>query len=296
MTNQQWKITAAVLGVVFAILAGSALAIALTPGSPAATGEPSLPASGIGLGSSSLEPSIASDSPLPSAEASRSESPSTSPSPTPKPARKASLTFLGLKLDASDAPSSHNRTISFTSNGAGTVTVKLATRSAQGTTHLCVTGGSSVLGCRDWTNGTFTAQALTGNVTWIVALKGEGVDTPIVDVTVSFPATKPSVKITHARFDGTSFPETNGIAVRFAPRGAGAAKLVAKWGSHNFVYDVELSNATSGTGDVSRPNQTPATSTTMAFDVTAKDTWRLEVHNAETGFGVTELTATISWP
>jgi len=230
MTNQQWKITASILGVVFAVLAGGALAIALTPSSPASSDSPSLPTGGIGLGSPSAVPSSApvSESPSPSDATSPSASLSPSPSPTPKPARKASLTFLGLKLDAADDPSSHNRTISFTSDGAGDVTVKIVTKSPQGTAHLCVKANTSILGCRDWASGTFTAQALTGKVPWIVTLKGQGISTPVVDVTVSFPAFKPAVKITHARFDGTSFPDTNGVEVRFTPRAAGDARLVGK--------------------------------------------------------------------
>ena len=174
--------------------------------------------------------------------------------------------------------------------------VKLVTRSPQGTTHLCVKAGTSVLGCRDWANGTFNAQAVTGKVNWIVTLKGQATFTPVVDVTLSFPAFKPSVKITQARFDGTSFPDTNGIEVRFTPRAAGDVKLVGKWGGHNFVYDVELTNETSGSGNVDLPNQSPAPSTTMTFQVTAKEKWKLTLSNAETGFGVTPLSVTISWP
>ena len=65
---------------------------------------------------------------------------------------------------------------------------------------------------------------------------------------------------------------------------------------HNFVYDVELTNETSGSGNVDLPNQSPAPSTTMTFQVTAKERWKLALSNAETGFGVTPLSVTISWP
>ena len=105
-----------------------------------------------------------------------------------------------------------------------------------------------------------------------------------------------SVKISRARFDGTTVPDQNGITARFTTRVKGTAKLSANWGGHNFVYEVDLTNETDGTGNVTLPNQEPAPLTNMSFPVAAKDRWTLVLKNAETGFGPTELTATITWP
>ena len=88
-------------------------------------------------------------------------------------ARSTTITFVKLKLDAAADSAGHYRTISFRTDGAGPVTVKLATRSPQGTTHLCVTAGTSSLGCRNWASGTFKAEALSGRVSWVVRVKGQ---------------------------------------------------------------------------------------------------------------------------
>jgi hypothetical protein len=296
MTNQQWKIAASVLGITFALLAGGALASVLIPGSPKASASPS----DVAVGSPSFfsESPSASVSPSATASASPSGSPSASPSPsaTARPIPIAGLTLVNLKLDATQDPAGHNRALVFTSDGAGPVMAKLVSHTPQGTTHLCVKAGTKDLGCRNWANGTFKAQALSGKVKWTITLRGQQIATPVVDIAVSFPARKPSVKVSRMRFDGTSFPDTNGITAVFVPRAKGNVALAANWGGHNFVYAVELTNQTSGSGNVNLPNQPPATSTAMTLPVTANETWQLVLRNAETGFGPTTLTATITWP
>ena len=208
----------------------------------------------------------------------------------------ATLTFVGLKLDAQDDPGGADRIITFTSDGAGKISVKLVSQTPQGTTHMCFKAGAKELGCKDWSKGTFNGTTTQAHTNWRVTVRGTGIATPIVDVTVTYQVVKPKVKIANARFDGTAEPELNGIQVRFVPRSAGDARLVASWGGHPFTYEVDTFNETSGAGGPSYPNQGPSTNVDLATPVTATDTWRLILQNIDTGFGTTDLTATIGWP
>lgn len=254
--------------------------------SPAASGDagPS-PSAGVTAPATPAISPIATSSANPSAVASGSAQPTT----------LATLTFLGLKLDATGAPGSEPRTVTFQSDGPGTITARLATTRPQGTTHMCVRVGSKDIGCKDAASGTFTGKTSQARANWRVTLLGNGTATPTVNLTVTFQAIAPSVKIQHARFDGTAFPDTNGIQVRFTARTAGEARLVANWGGHPFPFEIDLFDETSGTGDKTFPNQAASTNVDQVFPITAGD-WRLVLQNVEDGFGTTDLTATISWP
>ena len=227
----------------------------------------------------------------PTAVASASAGASSSPLPAPL----ATLTFLGLKLDATADAAGKPRTITFRSDGPGTITAKLASTTPQGTTHMCLLVGTKQLGCKDWASGTFTGKTTQAHANWTVTLRGSAIETPTVNLTVTFQAVAPSVKIQHARFDGTAFPDTNGIQARFTARAAGNARLVADWGGHPFPYEIDLFDETSGTGDATFANQGPSTNVDKTVPVTAGD-WRLVLQNIEAGFGTTDLTATLSWP
>jgi hypothetical protein len=202
---------------------------------------------------------------------------------------------MGLKLDADQDPGGDARVITFRSDGAGTVTAKLATSSPQGKTHMCFLVGTKDLGCKDWRSGTFTGKTSQAHATWKVTLLGTDLDAPTVDLTVTFQAVAPSVTIQHARFDGTASPETNGIQARFTARAAGEAHLVADWGGHPFLYEIDLFDESGGSGNVTLSNQGPSTNTDEALAVTPGN-WRLVLQNIEAGFGTTDLTAKISWP
>jgi hypothetical protein len=277
-----------------------------------------------GFGGSNASPSpsrvaVASASPsrAPSKRPSASPSPTPTPTPTPKPTAKptptptatpsptptpvpiptASLTFVGLKLSSVGGADSLERIITFTSNGPATIAVQLGTTGDQTPTRVCVRAGTRDLGCKNMTKGTYSAKTTQAKTNWRVTLIGtNAVKSPLVDVGVTFPAVQPSVKIAHARFDGTDLEETNGIQVRFAPRAGGNVRLVASWGGHPFIYEVDTFDDTTGAPGPSYPNQGPSTNVDLSSPVTAKDTWRLVLKNSEAGFGATDLTATVSWP
>ena len=267
-----------------------------------ASASPSAPP--IAVGSPSEGPSLTpseSTQPSPGASAEQSAppatdaSPSAAPSGSPGASAPATLTFVGLKLDADQDPGGDARVVTFRSDGAGTVTAKLASTSPEGQTHMCFLVGTKDLGCKDWRSGTFTGKTSQAHATWKVTLLGRDFDTPTVDLTVTFQAVAPSVKIEHARFDGTASPETNGINARFSARGAGEARLVADWGGHPFLYEIDLFDESGGSGNVTLSNQGPSTNTDEALRVTPGN-WRLVLQNIEAGFGTTDLIATISWP
>jgi hypothetical protein len=257
---------------------------------PTASASPSAVASA--SPSASAAPTVTASAP-PSAPA--SAAPSAGASSSALPAGVASATFIGLKLDATADPAGQARVLKFTSDGPGTVTAKLASTSPQGTTHMCLLLGTKQVACKDLASGTFTGKTTQARANWQVTLEGTAIATPTVNLTLTFQAAAPAVTIEHARFDGTAFPDTNGIQVRFTAQAPGDARLVANWGGHPFQYEVDLFDETSGSGDKTFPNQGPSTNVDQSIPVTP-GTWRLVLQNVEAGFGVTELTATISWP
>jgi hypothetical protein len=242
----------------------------------------------------SVPPSAA---PTPSVEPPAEPSPSAAPSGSPGAPGPATLTFVGLKLDATADPGGEARVVTFRSDGAGTVSAKLGTNSAQGKTHMCLLVGTKQIGCKDITSGTFTGKTTQAHANWTVTLEGTASDAPTVDLTVTFQAVAPKVTIEHARFDGTAAPETNGIQARFTARAAGEVRLVAEWGGHPLLYEIDLFDESAGQGSTSQHavSTEGSTNTDQAMPVTAGN-WRLVLQNAEAGFGTTDLTAAISWP
>jgi hypothetical protein len=256
------------------------------------------------IASPSLDATVTpTESVPPSAAPTPTVAPSTEPSPSPAPSvspggpAPATLTFVGLKLDATADPGGEARIVTFRSDGAGTVSAKLGTTSAQGKTHMCLLVGTKQIGCNDITSGTFTGKTNQAHANWTVTLEGTAADAPTVDLTVTFQAVAPKVTIEHARFDGTASPETNGIQVRFTARAAGEVRLVADWGGHPFLYETELVDETGGPVSTTQGtvSQEASTNVDQAMPVTPGN-WRLVLQNADTGFGTTDLTAAISWP
>ena len=289
------RTVAIVFAVILVFLGGIALAAFLTgsPGSPSTSPAVSQSAAAGTAAPSPVAPSVA-----PSSVA----SPTPTAASTPRPSASAGAVpattamFRSLKLDARTVAGSQPRLISFTTDGPGTVTVKLASVTTGQTTHMCLRLGSKDLICTDKANSTVTGITKQAHGAWRVSLQGNGTDTPTVDVTITFNTIAPKVTITHARFDGTAAGDYNGIVVAFTPRAAGNATLQASWGGHPFLYEVDLFNETTAQGNTTLANQGPATSTSNSFPVTAGEQWRLVLQNTEAGFGPTDMTATITWP
>jgi hypothetical protein len=242
---------------------------------------------------------VASGSPSAGASAPASDEPTPSTEPTTKPTTApgipAAITFSALKLDAAEDPDGRNRVITFSAQGAGTVSARLTSVSPRGETRICLRSAKKDFGCKTTADGTLSAKASASELGFTVTLRGVGIAAPIVELALTFPATRPAVTIDNARFDGTGFPETNGIDVVLAPRTDGNVRVIATWGGHPLVYDLVLKER-GGSGAHELDEQGPSTGTNTRLPVTAPNPWRLVLRNAEEGFGATPLTARISWP
>jgi hypothetical protein len=280
-----------VVALILLVQAGQTETPAASPSHAATTGPSSTASTNPSAAPS--DPTVPSPSSLVPPSPTGSSGPAASPSPLPAPL--ATITFIGLKLDATDAPAAEPRIVAFRSDGPGTVTAHLASSTPQGTTHMCLQVGAKVIGCNDIASGTFTGRTSQAHANWQVTLEGTAAAAPVVDLTVTFQAVAPSVTIQHARFDGTDFAETNGIQARVTARSAGDLHLVASWGGHPFPYEIDLVDETSGTGNATFPDEGPSTDADQSFPIAAGD-WRLVLKNTESGFGITDMTATITWP
>ena len=309
MTNPQRLLIAAVF--IVAVVGGGLLAVNLIggPGSSASPGPVAVASGSTAPASASPtasqppseapSPSEASESELPSSpvvpSASASAAPSATPKPTTAPGQPATVVFTNLKLDAKDDPAGRNRRLTFESQGAGPITVKLGTLSPQGSTIMCLSADGKRLACKTTAAGAITAKTTTRHASFVLTLRGAGIETPVVEVTITFPAKDPAVTITDARFDGTAFPETNGITAIVTPRGNGEIALEADWGGHPFLYEIDLFEQ-GGSGTQTLANQGPATRVSERFTITGTNPWKLLLQNIEQGFGATLMTATVAWP
>jgi hypothetical protein len=309
MTNMQRLVI--VLAFIFALLVGVLLATTLlsgggpsaTPGPSSTTQAQASTSPGGSVPPTSASPAAsdggsaapgASDGGGASPSASASASPS--PSPTPKPLANAVVTVNQLKLDAATDTAGADRVISWVASGTGSVTATLSSLSTDGSqTKMCLSANGKALGCRTGTGGKLPATTSGTGVRFSLTLRGVAAATPVVAVKVSFPAVHPAATISGARFDGTGFPDTNGIQVVVQPRVAGKVKLVAAWGGHPFLYEIDLIEQGGG-GLQTLPNQGPATKVTQSLAIPKGNAWMLVLQNIEAGMGVTPLTATISWP
>jgi hypothetical protein len=304
MTNAQ-RLAAAGLFLV-AVIAGvlvASLALGAIGGSGEAT--PTTAAGGPTGSPPAPSPSAsaAPASPSPSAPASASPSepasvePSTEPTltPTASTAQPATITITQLKLDATENPDGLNRRVKFRAEGPGTIGVQLTAVSPRGEAIVCLRSTTGVLGCTTTADGSLSAQITDPVGDYTLTLRGDGIAEPIVDATLTFPATEPAVTIANARFDGTEFPDTNGIGVIVTPRSNGQLGLLAKWGGHPFLYEIDLMEQ-GGPGGGTLADQGPATLVNTSFDVTAPNPWKLVVQNTETGFGPTGMTVSLTWP
>ncbi len=300
MTNKERLLIVAVF--VVALVGGGVLAMGILGGGGGGAATPSP----VAVASSSPTPTLPVTAPpieSPSATAEASASPASSssaaPSATPgssaAPGEPATIVLSGLKLDAGDDPAGTDRSVGFRSDGTGVVTATVSVLSPQGNVLMCLGVGGGQPDCSPTANGVLTAAAPDGGGDVVLTLRGVGIETPIVDVTITFPATAPAVIIAGARFDGTLNPETNGITATVTPRRNGNVMLAADWGGHPFLYGVELREQ-GGPGAVAQADQGPATRMAETWPVTAPNRWTVALRNAEDGFGRTELDATIAWP
>jgi len=245
-------------------------------------------------------PSAAPASVAPSAAVASTPEPTPSPAPTlkatpPPPGTAATIVLTSFRLDAIGDPDGAPRIITFKSQGKGPITVHVRVVSAKGSAAMCLGVDGRSLGCKTTTDGTLSARTTSPKAAFKLTLRGGGSAAPVVEVTITFPASRPAIAIANARFDGTDYPATNGIEALFAPRIAGNVTLKATWGGHPFPYDIDLAEQ-GGSGGVTLADQEPNIGVSETLPVSAGNTWKLTLRNAAAGFGVTPMTVTIRWP
>ncbi len=280
-----------VLAFIFAVLLGVLVATNLfgNGGSATPTTSPSRSAA-----AASTAPSSAPASGAPSASASASPSASPSPTPSPTPGPTAAITFVQLGLDATTDANGTTRAISLTAQ-PGTVTVDLKTESG-GNSEVCLLADGNQLACHTGVTSTLSGVNTKATSNFQVTLRGASSATPVVDVTITFPATKPKVTIRNARFDGTDAPATNGLQVVATPRAKGSYHIAADWGGHPFLYELDLIEQGGGPGLKTVKPATGTTKLSQSFAVVPPHAWMLVLRNTEAGFGATSLIATFTWP
>jgi hypothetical protein len=298
MTTPQRLAVALVFGI--AVVGGGALAFLFLGSGDGRGASPSAVAASTAPPSAPVLPSDGASSAEPPASTQPAPTPTTTTGPTPTPTvgpgRTTVVVLTGLKLDAKDDPAGLNRKVSFRSQGTGTINVAMRTISPQGTAVLCLSMDGERVGCKTTAVGTITATTTSRNADFTVTMRGDGMFTPLVEVTISFPARNPSITIANARFDGTLFPDTNGLQVFVAPREAGEVTLDAEWGGKPFSYEVDLLEQGGSNTSIVLADQGPSTGTQVSLPVMPGNPWKLLLQNINEGFGITLLDATISWP
>ena len=214
------------LAIVLIVMIGLAVAMAIAPGSPPASSGPSPTIPGT---ETTAPPSESPSAPTstPSAEPSASAA-SSSPNPSASGTAGVTLTIRGLRLDGGDDPAGLDRRISFRT-GPADVSMHL-TVSPPSAVDACLEVNAVQLYCTSGHSFTMRGQTTRSNATWTLTLRGQGVETPKLDVTLDFPAAEPTVTIEGAWFDGAARPDYNGVVVEISPRSP-PASISATWES-----------------------------------------------------------------
>jgi len=275
----------ALIAVGAAMFSGDGAAVTPSPMStPSVEGSPT-----VGPAESPAAPTPVVPSPAASAK------PTAAPTATPAAGKPAAIVFSQLKLDAQDDPNGQDRVITFHAQGAGPITVHVTALEPQGTMVMCMALDGGTPGCTTTSDGAQTFSLSEGGADVRITLRGKDIETPVAEVAVGFPATTPKVTIENARFDGTNYPQTNGIMATVTARAAGDLGLEATWGGHPLPYDIILMGEVSS-GGTTLAGQGPSTGTQVSLPIAGEGRWTLVLENAAEGFGVTPLDATIAWP
>jgi len=307
VNDTTWRNLSAVLGVACVILIIAAGALLAT------SGESSTPTPG-------PVSSVALESPTNSAESpSQDESPSanvsaspSAPAQTPAPAVKAhtaTIVFNNVQLDSANDPLGKPRTFTFITDGTPGVNapigISFTTISpAKAQSKICAysDGAGS---CVSGTHYTFTKAAANSlHEVWSVTLMGVGNNTPIVNLTLSWPSATPRVQITHGRLQGSSSPgvsaNLNGFTATITPKIAGSLGVSASWTTITTDVRVTTSQVSGNSSNLLDQKTFNAAqnlgSPGYAFDIAPGKVYRLEFRNISADSQRPDLTAVISLP
>ena len=173
-----------------------------------------------------------------------------SAAPTTPTAAIAQITFNSMELDALSDPMAQSRTFTFISDGPGPVSVAIAkTKNPTDLTSLCLSVDGGAMGCVSGKTPSMVVEATKPQSSCTVQVISAGNATPpVVDISISWPAKNPAIKLEHGRLQGSSSPgvdeELNGFNFTLNPRGSGNLTVSAKWTTILTYIDVALFDAT----------------------------------------------------
>jgi hypothetical protein len=236
--------------------------------------------------------------------------PTRTPKPTPKPTPASTPTpeptlsvprvtavFPDVGFDSRIFPDPAERTWRFAADGPGRVSVRLAS-TVGGRVRLCLwqggPGDRTDEDCRTLTKGRLSATAGAGRSRWNVsAVSPETGALPTGTVTLSWPATGPSLRVLGVRVQGTFNPTFNGFTAQVTTSRRGPVTVD---GSLDAAFPWRAEVRATGA------RRTVATETgggrTIAADATVRaGGWTVAITGtAEFADQVVLLDAELSWP
>jgi hypothetical protein len=298
--DRVWKNVSIVLGVVCAALIGiaGALMILGNPGGSTPTDAP---------GSSQIA-DVTTPPPASSPSVVKSSgSPVVTPVASPtnvSGASPATIEFQGMQLDSEKASGASARTFTFTSDGAGPVTVAVSKTSAGASTRLCLKVGTAKFACKVGTLPNFlTAKADGPHDLWTVTLIGYGTTKPTVNVTFTWPAVAPLMTLSHGRLQGSTTAgvaeSLNGFSAVFKPRAAGVLNVQASWTV--ITADIDLTLLDSSTPPAVTVDDRLFKAVTYinpayTYNVDPTKTYLIKLRNKSADSGKPDLTTQIAFP
>ena len=295
MDDRVWRNVSIMLGVVCACLIGvaGALMIVGNKGNSSPTSGPE-----------SSNTTNASASPSSGATRKPSATPTTNASPTPAApvdALPASLEFDGMQLDAEKTSGASARTFTFTSDGAGPVTVNVTKASANTTTRLCIKVGTDKPACKVGKQPNFlTAKADGPHDTWTVTAIGYGTTKPTINIVFAWPSAGPLMTLSHGRLQGDKAAESlNGVTAVVKPRVAGVLNVQASWTVITADIDVTLLDNTTPpavTVDDRLFKGVTYINPAYTYNVDPTKTYLVKIRNKSADTGKPDLTAQIAFP
>ncbi len=232
-----------------------------------------------------------------------SATPTTKASASPTaagPAGTAQIEFDGMQLDAEKASGASARTFTFTSDGAGDVTVNVTKASAQ-STRLCLKVGTNKPACKVGLKPNFlTAKADGPHDTWTVTAIGYGTTKPVIDIVFTWPSAAPTMTLSHGRLQGAKAADSlNGFTAVFQPTKAGVLNVQASWTVITADIDITLLDNTTPpavTVDDRLFKGVTYINPAYTYNVDPSKTYQVKLRNKSEDSGKPDLTTQIAFP
>jgi hypothetical protein len=233
-------------------------------------------------------------------------SPTPSPSPSPQPsipgqtATQATVTIHELVLDPVTDTAATPRTVEFTSDGPGHVSVQVVSTTTISSSKLCLSIDGAEPVCRTGVAPAFPDEATTAaHANWTVTVTSADETAANVDLAIAWPSENPTVELTDSRFQGS--PNTDALrsfSATFTPRAAGDATLEASWKPGPATATLTLVPEKSQGGDaldqVDFPSGTAIPAWSHAVDKGVA--YLVTLMNTGADTGRTSLAVTLSFP